>query len=61
MTNARRYDLESKDNAPQPDELPFVDETSADYKAGFQAGTDLQPLDETKPLAWQRGWADAED
>ena len=53
--------MESKNSTPEPDELPLVDETSADYKDGFQAGTDLQPLDETKSVVWQRGWADAED
>ncbi|RXH54039.1 hypothetical protein [Granulicella sibirica] len=55
----------SEENSPkemqEADSLPPVDETSADYKAGFETGVDLQPLDETKSLTWQRGWADAED
>ena len=45
----------------ESDDLPSVDETSPDYKAGFQAGTDLLPCDESKSAAWQRGWADAEE
>ena len=31
---------------PEEDRLPPVDETSADYKAGFQAGQNLEPLDD---------------
>ena len=46
---------------PEEDKLPPVDETSADYKAGFQAGQNLEPLDPSKSAVWQRGWADAEE
>ena len=63
-TIARRLDLseqENTDELPETDDLPTVDETSPDYKAGFQVGTDLLPCDESKSAAWQRGWADAEE
>ena len=46
---------------PEEDELPPVNETSADYKEGSQAGQNLEPLDPTKSAVWQRGWADAEE
>jgi hypothetical protein len=46
---------------PEKDELPPVDEKSADYIAGFQAGQNLKPSDPAKSAVWQRGWADAEE
>lgn len=46
---------------PEEDKLSPVDETSSDYKAGFQAGLNLEPLDDSKSAVWQRGWADAEE
>lgn len=49
------------DERPEQDELSPVDENSADYKAGFEAGQHLEPLDSSKSKVWQRGWADAED
>jgi hypothetical protein len=61
---ARRFDLseqESSNEMPEIDDLPPVDETSPDYKAGFQAVKDLLPCDESKSALWQRGWADAEE
>jgi hypothetical protein len=48
-------------DGPEEDNLPPVDETSADYKAGFKAGQNLEPLNPSKPTVWQRGWADAEE
>jgi len=32
-----------------------------DREIGFQAGVDGQPNDDTQSLAWQRGWADAQE
>ena len=49
------------DEWPEPDDSPPVDETSSDYKEGFQAGTNLEPFDESKSKTWQRGWAGAEE
>jgi hypothetical protein len=46
---------------PEEDKLSPVDETSSDYKAGFQAGLNLESLDDSKSAVWQRGWADAEE
>jgi hypothetical protein len=43
------------------DKLPPVDETSHDYKQGFRADENLEPLDDSKSAGWQRGWADAEE
>jgi hypothetical protein len=36
-------------------------EEIADYDAGFAAGSDGKEPDDTKSLAWQRGWAEAQE
>ena len=46
---------------PEEDNLPPVDKKSTDYKAGFQAGKHLEPLDSSKSTVRQRGWADTEE
>jgi hypothetical protein len=33
----------------------------ADYDEGFAAGSDGKGLDGTKSLAWQLGWAEAQE
>ncbi|MDW5266960.1 MULTISPECIES: hypothetical protein [Acidobacteriaceae] len=45
----------------EEDKLQPVDESSDDYKQGFRAGENLEPLDDSKSAVWQRGWADAEE
>jgi hypothetical protein len=36
-------------------------EELADFDAGFSAGSDGKGADDTKSVAWQRGWADAQE
>jgi hypothetical protein len=48
------------------DELPFLsknrsEEEVLDYDLGFLIGTEGKPLDNTKSVAWQRGWAEAQE
>jgi hypothetical protein len=38
----------------------FVEEI-ADYGEGFAAGSDGKEPDDTKSLAWRRGWAEARE
>ena len=40
---------------------PRTDNELADYDAGFQAGEDGKEPDDTETLAWQRGWAEAQE
>ena len=40
---------------------PRTDNELADYDAGFKAGGDGRELDDTETLAWQRGWAEAQE
>ena len=37
------------------------DKEIADYSAGFKAGSNGEEVDNTKSLAWQRGWAEAQE
>jgi hypothetical protein len=51
---------------PFDDEDPFVlreryEEEIAEYDEGFAAGSEGKECDTTKSLAWQRGWAEAQD
>ena len=36
-------------------------EEVADYDEGFAAGSEGNEFDDTKSLAWQRGWTEAQD
>jgi hypothetical protein len=38
-----------------------TDEELADYDAGFGAAQDGKQLDETETVAWQGGWAEAQE
>ena len=40
---------------------PRTDNELADYDAGFKAGGDGKEPDDTETLAWQRGWAEAQE
>ena len=47
-------------------DMPFLSEDRSeeeivDYDLGFQAGTEGKPLDSTKSVAWQQGWAEAQE
>jgi hypothetical protein len=48
------------------DDEPFFlrehsDEEIADYDAGFKAGSNGGSNDDSQSLAWQRGWAEAQE
>jgi hypothetical protein len=48
------------------DEVSFLtknrsEEEIVDYDLGFQAGTEGKPSDDTKSVAWQRGWVEAQE
>jgi hypothetical protein len=58
---AERPQSDGENERPEEDKLAAVDETSADYKAGFEAGQNLEPSNSSKSMEWQRGWADAEE
>jgi hypothetical protein len=36
-------------------------EEIADYDAGFAAGSEGKGCDDTKSIAWKRGWAEAQE
>ena len=51
---------------PFDDEDPFMlrersEQELADYDEGFAAGSQGKEPDDTKSLAWQRGWAEAQE
>ena len=53
-------------NEPTDNKVPCergeqTDEEFADYVVGFRAGVAGEPNDDTKLLAWQRGWADSQE
>jgi hypothetical protein len=37
-----------------------TDQEMADYDLGFAEGKDGKPNDDTKSIAWQSGWEDAQ-
>jgi hypothetical protein len=48
------------------DDEPFLlrersDKEIAEYDAGFEAGSNGGSDDDTKSIAWQRGWAEAQE
>jgi hypothetical protein len=54
--------VEVKDDVDEPFLLrPRTDNELADYDAGFQAGEDGKEPNDTETLAWQRGWAEAQE
>jgi hypothetical protein len=52
--------IEMDDDLSERDEIPPADEESAEYKAGFHAGTDGDACISGNP-DWQRGRADAQE